>query len=129
MAHIEHVQTGFRVVTHVKGRVYRHESGRRKVRTVAQRLQPGVKKRRHVCVLNWTAAEQLEGYGVSQPCFGPACQHAHHTRARIEMLVKAGELRWIGLGQNVAAWVTDKTWKAVPSGPERVKVMQLVNGR
>lgn len=87
------------------------------------------KKRRHVCVLNWTAAEQLEGYGVSQPCFGPACQHAHHTRARIEMLVKAGELRWIGLGQNVAAWVTDKTWKGVPSGPERVKVMQLVNGR
>ena len=42
---------------------------------------------------------------INQPCHTDGCSRAHHTRARIQALVKSGELRWIGKGENVATWV------------------------
>ena len=101
MAHLETIRTGFRVETRVRGRVYRSggDVGRRRVRVERKTVQ-----RRLVCLLSSKAAWLLEEFSISQPCHGPECNHAHHTRAKIQALVQAGELRWVGKGQNVAAW-------------------------
>ena len=130
MAHLETIQTGFRVVTHVRGRVYRDQAGRKKPeQTLASRIRTHAKQRRRVCLLSAFAAEQLEQWGANHPCYGSLCNHAHHTRARIVMLVKSGDLRWVGAGENVAAWIDHREWKGVPSGgPRGPKVMQLVSG-
>lgn len=77
-----------------------------------------------MCVLNATSAEQLESFGINQPCHGDGCNHAHHTRARIQALIKTGELRWIGKGENVATWKDARSWKGVKS--MGYQVMQLV---
>ena len=131
LAHLEQTTTGFKVITHVRGRVYRKDRGHftKPSQSLKARVSLGAVKRRTVCVLSALAADQLESWGINQPCHGPTCTHAHHTRARIRMFIESGELRWVGNGENVAAWTADLTWKGVPSGPERVKVMQLVNGR
>jgi hypothetical protein len=108
MAHLETVHTGMRVITHVKGRVYRHEQGRasaaRPHQSLKDRARISAAKRRRVCLLNAREAEWLEDYAISQPCFGPHCHHQHFTRSMIEPLVKAGDLRWVGDSMNVAAW-------------------------
>jgi len=131
MAHIETIQTGFRTVTHVQGRVYRQQVGqsqRKPEQSLSARTNLQAKQRRRVCLLSARDARWLEDHGVSQPCFGSACQHAHHTRARIAELVAKGELRWIGASKNVAAWHEHRVWKGVPSGgPMGAKVMQLVS--
>jgi hypothetical protein len=129
IAHIETIQTGFHVVTHVQGRVYRQQAGQRKPeQSLKARTGAKAKQRRRVCLLSARDARWLEDHGVSQPCFGSSCTHAHHTRARIEVLVKSGELRWIGESKNVAAWPEARVWKGVPSGgPMGPKVMQLVS--
>lgn len=50
----------------------------------------------------------------------------HQTREAVEGLVRDGILKWVGAGKNVAAYSYGRTWKGVPSGPNRMKVMQLV---
>jgi len=131
MAHIETVQTGFRVETHIRGRVYRNEPGKgsqgpnqRPAQTLQSRMRPAAKQRRRVCLLSARDARWLRDHGISQPCFGPGCTHSHHTRARIEMLVKSGDLEWIGESKNVACWPDPREYKGARSGP--VKTMQLV---
>lgn len=118
MAHVEVVQTGFRVVTHVKGRVYRQQpSAQRKQpeQSLNSRIRGAAKQRRRVCLLSTRDANWLEEYGISQPCFGPGCTHAHHTRREIERMVAKGMLRWVGdaRAQNVAAYVDPRHWKGV----------------
>lgn len=132
MAHIEVTTTGFKVITHVRGRVYRNQ-GSEKVRpsqTVKDRIKPHAVKRRTVCVLSEQAATELQERNINQPCHGPGCTHAHATRNRIRRLIESGDLRWVG-GENVAAWVADPNWRGVKSGDGggRVKVMQICNGR
>jgi hypothetical protein len=108
MAHIETVQTGMRVITHVRGRIYRSQQmGPRapKVRTI---LSTTKKLRRTVCLLSAKEAEWLQDFGISQPCFGPQCNHKHMTRSEVEKMVKAGDVRWIGESQNVAGWYDPK---------------------
>lgn len=63
---------------------------------------------------------------MEQPCFGAGCQHAHLTREHVGQLVRDGILKWCGTGKNVAAYSYARTWKGAPSGPEQIKVMQLV---
>jgi hypothetical protein len=127
IAHIESVSTGFHVITHVRGRVYRDQGRPKKPeQTLQSRIKHAAKKRRRICLLSSRAAEALEQFHVSQPCFGNGCQHAHHTRARIALLIKSGDLRWVGNGENVAAWVDGRTWKGVPS--QGYQTMQLVQG-
>jgi hypothetical protein len=132
MAHIEQVHTGFKVVTHVRGRVYR-DQGSERVRpsqTLKDRIKPLAVKRRTVCVLSAQSAAQLQEFNINQPCHGPECTHAHHTRNRIRRLIESGDLRWVGNGENVAAWVSDPNWRGVKSGEGgRVKVMQICDGR
>ena len=114
MAHLESIQTGNRVITHVAGRVYRQQPGRKRPeQSLSQRTRHAAKQRRRVCLLSVRDANWLEEYGVSQPCFGQGCTHAHHTRKAIEQAVKDGQLRWVGESKNVAAWTDPREWRGV----------------
>ena len=128
MAHIESVSTGNHVITFVRGRIYRDQGSQKKKpeQTLQSRIRHAAKQRRRVCLLSTEAAYALEQFHVSQACFGATCQHAHHTRSRIVALVKSGDLRWVGAGENVAAWVDGRIWKGAPS--QGYQVMQLVSG-
>ena len=133
VAHLETIRTGLTVTTFVRGRVYRQQQGQRReqrprpAQSLQARMSLKAKQRRRVCLLSARDARWLEEYGVGQPCHGPGCTHAHHTRARINALVASGDLRWIGDSENVAAWPDARIWKGVPSGgPMGPKVMQLV---
>ena len=128
MAHVEVVQTGLRVVTHVRGRVTRYSAGeqsnqsRKREQSLAARSQAGAKRRLRVCLLSALDARHLADYGVSQPCHGPQCRHRHHTRERIEALVKSGDLAWVGEGQNVAAWPDPREWRGLGGSMQWVPV-------
>lgn len=103
MAHLETVTIGLRVITYVRGRQYRQDIQQQaKPRTVATRIV--AKPKRTVCLLDADAAYALEHFNHAQPCYGEKCTHQHHLRSTIAALVKAGDLRWVGAGQNVAAW-------------------------
>lgn len=126
MAHLEIRTTNGRVITHVKGRVFRFQNGNQPQRdTLARRSQDATKERRRVCLLTVQAAAQLEQWHISQPCFGRGCKHTHHTRASIEAMEKRGEVRWIGAGKNVATFARVKVWK--PAKSEGMTVLQMVD--
>jgi len=118
LAHVETIQTGNRVTTYVKGRVYRQRPSRQQRRpeqSLNSRMRHAAKQRRRVCLLSVRDAIWLEEYSISQPCFGPGCTHAHHTRKQVEQMVAAGQLRWVGDGRtkNVAAWTDPREWRGV----------------
>jgi hypothetical protein len=114
MAQIQTTQTGERIETVTRGRVFRYAPS-----------APKSKERRRVCVLSSFAGAMLERWGIDQPCHGPRCTHGHQTRDAVETLVKDGVLRYVGIGRNVAAYSYGRTWKGVVSGGLE-KVMQLV---
>lgn len=101
MAHIEAQETNGSVVTFVRGRQYRPTWKR--TPNALERTKTAAKKKR-VCLLSSFAAKMLENWNVPQPCFGEACTHAHFTRDEVSKMVSAGDLRWVGTGENVAAW-------------------------
>ena len=122
MAHIEHVQTGVRVKTHIRGRVFRFAPKAKRTVTI-----PRSRERRRVCVMSTHDGRMLEHWSEGQPCFGPRCTHTHQTREQVDRLVAEGILRYVpGSSNNVAAYSFGREWKGVPSGTERMKVMQLV---
>jgi hypothetical protein len=127
LAHVQQIQTGLKVITHVHGRVYRQQPGQSRIQTTAARIQPKAVQRRRVCLLSSRDARWLTEYQIAQPCFGPGCCHAHHTRREIERLVAAGILVWVGAGQNVATWPDDYRWISRRSGG--FSVLQLVDMR
>ncbi len=126
MAELQHIKTGAggnaKVETRIRGRVFRYAP------QLPKGQRPASKERRRVCVLTARGGRDLDVWGQGQPCHGPKCHHTHHTREAVEGMVRAGTLRWVGTGRNVAAYSYGRTWKAVPSGPQRVKTMQLVSG-
>ena len=127
MAHIQNVQTGLTVVTHLHGRVYRQQPGRKREHTTASRTQANAIQHRRICLLSARDARWLEEYAISQPCFGGGCGHSHHTRREVERMVKAGILRWVGAGMNVATYPEDYRWISRRSGG--FAAMQLVDMR
>jgi hypothetical protein len=124
LAHFETIQTGNRVETHIRGRVFRYAPKQPK----GLQRPPASKELRRVCVLDGHHGAMLERWGVDQPCHGPRCTHRHHTRAEVEKLVRDGILKYVaGSQRNVAVYVYGRIWKGVPSGgPQGAKVMQLV---
>ena len=125
MAHLQQVQTGLRVITHFQGRVYRQQPGQRREHSTVARIRKAAVQRRRVCLLSARDSRWLEEYGVAQPCFGPGCTHAHHTRKEIERMVKAGMLRWVGDSRNVATWPEDTRW--ISRRSQGYATMQLVD--
>lgn len=77
-------------------------------------------------MLSARGANELEMWNMNQPCYGPGCFHTHQTADAVTALVNDGILKWVGVGKKVAAYSFARTWKAMPSGAERVKAMQLV---
>lgn len=128
IAHIETVTTGLRVITHVHGRVYRQQPGQKRKQpeqSLGSRIRTAAKQRRRVCLLSVRDANWLEEYGISQPCFGPQCQHGHHTRKEIERMVTVGMLRWVDeKTKNVAAYVDPREWKGVKGSMQWVPLGQ-----
>ncbi len=121
MAEIQTVQVGSKVSTRIRGRVFRFAP------KAKRRSEPRSQERRVVCVLDVHAGRLLEHWSLSQACHGPTCQHKHLTRETVGELVRDGVLRYVpDSGKNVAVYTQGRTWKGVPSGPERMKVMQLV---
>lgn len=121
MAEVQVVQLGTKVSTRIRGRVFRFAP---KARRKEPRKAP---ERRVVCVLDVHAGRLLEHWSQGQACHGPTCQHRHLTRETVADLVRDGVLRYVpDSGKNVAVYTQGRTWKGVPSGPMRVKVMQLV---
>jgi hypothetical protein len=120
MAQIEHVQTGSRVETHVRGRVFRYAP------QLPKQQRPASKERRRICVLSHHTGRLMEHWGYGEECHGPTCHHTHLTREAVDQLVRDGVLKYIGTGRNVASYSFGRVWKGMPSGNERVKVMQLV---
>lgn len=117
MAQIQVTQTGDRIETRIRGRVFRYAP-----------VAPRSKERRRVCVLSAHAARMLECWGEEQPCHGPKCTHGHQSRDEVSKLVRDGILTFVaGSEGNVARYTYGRTWKGVPSGgPQGAKVMQLV---
>ena len=120
MAQIDTESTSGRVVARVRGRVFRSGSSPQGGQVSAS------KERRRVCVLSARGGRELEMWEIGQPCYGAGCRHTHQTREAVAQQVREGILRWVGAGKNVAAYSYGRKWVAMPSGPARAKVMQLV---
>lgn len=116
MAHVEAIETNGSVVTRVRGREYRYTPNHKPTRNLMQRMKVATRRRR-ICVLSHHGAQQLENWNQNQPCFGPGCHHAHYTRDEVEKMVSAGDLRWVGAGENVAAWREPRFLAIRQSGP------------
>jgi hypothetical protein len=118
MAESHTIQTGKRIETHIKGRVF----------ASPQPQFSRVLEKRRVCVLSNHSGRMLQEWGQWHPCFGPGC-HDHQTREAVEVLVRDGVLRWVGKERNVAAFSYGKTWKPKESGgPSGPRVWQLTVG-
>jgi len=117
MAQIQVTQTGDRIETRIRGRVFRYAP-----------VAPRSKERRRVCVLSSFEGGLLERYGVEQPCHGSNCTHGHQTPEEVHKLVMDGILKIVpGSFGYVATYIYAREWKGVPSGgPQGAKVMQLV---
>lgn len=115
MATVERELHGADVIVRYRGRVMK----------VHQKDAQPSKEQRRICVLTIAASYALEHWNIAQPCFGE-CSHTHYTRDLVNSLVRDGALRWVGTGKNIAAWTAGRKWKGVPSGPARMRVMQLV---
>ena len=122
IAHLETEQTSGQLVTYTRGRSFRFAS---RPRHVAARVAS--KERRRICILSARSGDNLRDYGISEPCHGPSCHHAHYTREAATGLVTSGVLRWIGAGKNVAAYTQGREWVKARSGP--VFTMQLTERR
>lgn len=119
MAEITQTLINGRIATHVRGRVFRFEP-----RKKAQNLMSArPKEKRRVCLLSAHDAENLEQWSINQPCFGSGCRHLHLTREAIAEMERAGVIRWIGGGKNVAAYSDGKTWR--PKVSAGMTVLQL----
>lgn len=119
MAEITFSSINGRPVTHVRGRVFRFEP-----RKKAQHLMSArPKERRRVCLLSAQDANNLEQWGINQPCYGRGCRHLHLTRSAVAEMERSGVIRWVGAGKNVAAYTDGKTWR--PAMSAGMTVLQL----
>lgn len=88
-----------------------------------------LKRAFRICVLN-TAEAHCDSH---TPILGLQCrshQHPHYTRERVDRLIAAGEMRWVGLHKRVATWTEPRCWrKTICRAPGmRMPTMQLVRG-
>lgn len=104
--------------TRVQGRVFRKFAKK----TPGQKINS--KESRRVCVLTTRGGRELEHWSIDQPCYGPGCHHTHQTREEVEKMVRSGMLRWVGKGNNVAAYTEGKEWR--PKASDGFTVLQLV---
>jgi hypothetical protein len=120
LAHLTVTETSGRVETHVRGRVFR------KTHNKSTSGRQASKEKRRVCVLSSCDGLALEVWNQNQACYGPSCRHLHYTREAVVELIKAGTMRWVGDGKNVAAF--EQTKALMPKVSGGMACMQLVDG-
>jgi hypothetical protein len=83
-----------------------------------------------VCILNEDDARSLVHGGISHKC--STRRHHHYSKAKADALVKAGELRWIGMHHKIATFAVARSWMKVYKRNAAGEVMgcnmQLVRG-
>jgi hypothetical protein len=120
MAHLTVTETSGRIETHTRGRVFR------KIHNKSTSGRQASKEKRRICVLSSRDGHALEVWNQNQACFGSSCRHLHYTREAVVNLIKAGTMRWVGDGKNVAAFSATKA--LMPKASGGMACMQLIDG-
>jgi hypothetical protein len=83
-----------------------------------------------ICILNEEEARTLRYSGIGHRC--SSRRHHHYTRAKVDGLVKLGELIWVGKHKKAATFLNARTWIKTYTRNEYGEVifcgMQLVRG-
>jgi hypothetical protein len=101
-------------------------------RSVIRSTPPPIAKRkpRKVCILSETDARTLTYAGIAHKC--SSRRHHHYTQEKVDGLVKAGELVWLGKHKKFATFQNARSWAKVytrnAAGEVLCANMQLVRG-
>ena len=83
-----------------------------------------------VCILNEDDARSLTYGGIAHKCSSQ--RHHHYTRSKVDTLVRAGELVWLGKHKKMATFKNARSWVKVYTRNHCGEVitcgMQLVPG-
>jgi len=83
-----------------------------------------------VCILNEDDARSLTCGDIAHRC--ASRRHHHYTKSRVDALVKAGELTWLGKHKRFATFRNARSWIKTYTRNEYGEVitcgMQLVRG-
>jgi hypothetical protein len=83
-----------------------------------------------VCILNEDDARSFTFGGIAHKC--SSRRHHHYSKAKVDELVKAGELIWLGKHKKVATFRNARSWIKTYTRNEFGEVlhcgMQLVRG-
>jgi hypothetical protein len=83
-----------------------------------------------VCILNEDDARSLAFGGIAHKC--SSRRHHHYSKAKVDELVKAGELIWLGKHKKVATFRNARSWIKTYTRNQFGEVlhcgMQLVRG-
>jgi hypothetical protein len=83
-----------------------------------------------VCILDEEEARSRKQTGIAHKC--SSRRHHHYTRSKVNELVKAGELVWVGKHKLAASFLNARSWIKVYTYNEYGEViscgMQLVRG-
>ena len=84
-----------------------------------------------VCILSESDARSLTYAGIEHKC--SSRRHHHYGKSKVDTLVKAGELIWLGKHHKCATFKDAKTWAKVYNRNQYGETvwcgMQLVRGR
>ena len=61
-----------------------------------------------VCILNEEDARALTSWGIAHKC--SSRRHHHYSKNKVDALVKAGELVWLGKHKKVATFKNARSW-------------------
>jgi hypothetical protein len=83
-----------------------------------------------VCILHEDDARSLVCGGIAHKC--SSRRHHHYTKSKVDALVKAGELVWLGKHKQVATFRNARSWIKTYTRNQYGEVitcgMQLVRG-
>lgn len=64
---------------------------------------------RRICIVNPSDAFMLNRH--DNKCVCRPGEGRHYTRSKVDGLISAGEMRWVGKHRNVATFVNPMTWQ------------------
>lgn len=83
-----------------------------------------------VCILNENDARMLTYAGIEYKC--SSRRHHHYSRSKVDAMVKAGDLVWVGKHRKFATFRNARSWRKVYNrnthGETLFCGMQLVSG-
>jgi hypothetical protein len=100
--------------------------------SVPEQSSPTTRGREHakVCILNESDARLLTYAGIEHKC--SSRRHHHYSKSKVDALVKAGELVWLGKHRKFATFKNARSWMKVYVRNQHGETvscgMQLVRG-